>query len=151
VLFIETHGDGGFVFTAETRAGASAGFDGTQFGRILKSQGWFQTLLKDNPDAAIYVNACGSGRFPDTIGQQLAKELGRTVYAPTTSSFNPVSYPALTNGHGKSLITMFGENLGTVGPIGGDIRPFHPAGPVPQLPPLGDVGSPFHYYVPASS
>jgi hypothetical protein len=141
VLFIETHGDGGSLFTAETQAG-TAGFDGSQFGKVLKSQRWFQTLLKDNPDAAVYVNACGSGRFPDTIGQQLAQELGRTVYAPTTSTINPVTDAGTTYGNGNTLITAYGESVGTVGPIGGDIRPFHPAGPVPQLPPL-DVGDPF--------
>jgi hypothetical protein len=141
VLFIETHGDGGAIFTAETQAG-TAGFDGTQFGQVLKSQRWFRTLLKDNPDAAIYVNACGSGRFPDTIGQQLAQELGRTVYAPTTSTINPVTVAGTRYGHGNTLITAYGDSVGNVGPIGGDIRPFHPAGPVPQLPPL-DVGNPF--------
>jgi hypothetical protein len=140
VLFIETHGNPN-AFGAHIGAGVDVPFDGTQFGQVLKSQSWFQTLLKDNPDSAIYVNACRSGHFPDGIGQQLAQELGRTVYAPTTSSFNPVTTRALMNGNGSTLISIYGENIGTgIGasgpmtfPTGGGISTFHP--PALQLTP----------------
>ncbi|MCL2393591.1 MAG: hypothetical protein FWC87_02795 [Acidimicrobiaceae bacterium] len=142
VIFVEGHGNKiGTYFLAATKSGKELPFDGTQLGQILKSQSWFKTLLKENPDAAIYINACNSGRVPDGISQQLATELGRTVYAPTTPTFNPVYDAALTDG--KTLISLRGEAVGTGGPIGGDIVPFHPAGGrVPQLPPL-DLGSPF--------